>query len=43
MVDRIVVVHTGRIVQEGSHGELIATDGYYQRLYRLQYLSQEGV
>ena len=42
MVDRIVVVHKGRIVQEGSHGELIANDGYYQRLYRLQYLSQEG-
>jgi ATP-binding cassette, subfamily B, multidrug efflux pump len=42
MVDRIVVVHKGRIVQEGSHRELIAKDGYYNRLYRLQYLSQEA-
>jgi ABC-type multidrug transport system fused ATPase/permease subunit len=42
MVDRIVVVHKGRIVQEGSHAELIAEEGYYNRLYRLQYLSQEN-
>ena len=42
MVDRIVVVHKGRIVQQGSHGELIAQDGYYSRLYRLQYLPQEN-
>jgi ATP-binding cassette subfamily B protein len=40
MVDRIVVVHKGRIVQEGSHHELVAQEGYYNRLYRLQYLSQ---
>jgi len=36
------VVHKGRIVQQGSHQELIAQDGYYSRLYRLQYLPQEG-
>jgi len=42
MVDRIVVVHKGRIVQQGNHGELVAQDGYYRRLYRLQYLSQEA-
>jgi ATP-binding cassette subfamily B multidrug efflux pump len=42
MVDRIVVVHKGRIVQEGSHAQLIAEEGYYNRLYRLQYLSQEN-
>ena len=42
MVDRIVVVHKGRIVQEGSHAQLIAEEGYYNRLYRLQYLSQES-
>jgi ATP-binding cassette subfamily B protein len=41
MVDRIVVVHKGRIVQEGSHRDLIAQEGYYSRLYRLQYLAQE--
>jgi ABC-type multidrug transport system fused ATPase/permease subunit len=39
MCDRIVVVHKGRIVQQGSHRELVNQDGYYQRLYRLQYLN----
>jgi ATP-binding cassette subfamily B protein len=42
MVDRIVVVHKGRIVQQGSHGELIGQDDYYSRLYKLQYLPQEN-
>ncbi|MFO7639225.1 MAG: ABC transporter ATP-binding protein [bacterium] len=38
MVDRIVVVHKGRIAEEGSHAELLARDGIYTRLYRLQYV-----
>ncbi len=41
MVDRIVVIHAGRIVQQGTHDELVARDGYYSRLYKLQYLAQE--
>ncbi|MEO0108229.1 MAG: ABC transporter ATP-binding protein, partial [candidate division WOR-3 bacterium] len=41
LVDRIVVVHQGRIVQTGSHDELLAQPGYYQRLYRMQYLGSE--
>ncbi|MEO0108318.1 MAG: ABC transporter ATP-binding protein, partial [candidate division WOR-3 bacterium] len=38
MVDRIIVIHKGEILQEGSHEELIAREGYYRRLYGLQYL-----
>ncbi|MFB0509680.1 MAG: ABC transporter ATP-binding protein, partial [bacterium] len=39
MVDRIVVLHKGSIVEQGSHSELLTQEGYYYRLYRLQYLS----
>jgi ATP-binding cassette subfamily B protein len=40
-VDRIVVFHKGRIVESGSHDELIAKDGVYARLYRFQFAVQE--
>jgi ATP-binding cassette subfamily B protein len=35
--DRIVVFQEGRIVAEGSHGALVAEDGLYARLARLQF------
>jgi ATP-binding cassette subfamily B protein len=38
MVDRIVVIHKGRVAEEGSHAELLARNGLYTRLYRLQYV-----
>lgn len=36
-VDRIIVLHKGEIKEEGSHQELLANEGLYYDLYRLQY------
>ena len=37
-VDRILVLHHGEIVQEGSHDELASRDGLYRQLYEMQSL-----
>lgn len=38
--DRIIVMDEGRIVEEGKHDQLVANDGLYARLAKLQF--QEG-
>ena len=35
--DLILVVQDGRIVEQGTHGELLKAKGYYYRLYTRQY------
>ncbi len=37
-VDRIVVLHHGRVRESGTHGELLRLGGIYSRLYQLQFL-----
>jgi len=39
--DRIIILDDGRIVEHGSHSELLRLDGYYRRLYELQKLEEE--
>ena len=35
--DRIIVLQHGRVVETGSHSELLAKRGTYRQLYELQY------
>lgn len=39
-VDKILVLKRGELVEFGSHDELLATDGLYASLYKLQMLGQ---
>jgi ATP-binding cassette subfamily B protein len=34
--DNILVLEKGRIIQHGTHGELVAQEGFYRRIYDLQ-------
>ena len=39
--DRILVMDAGKIVEMGTHKELLTKGGYYSKLYQAQFLSEE--
>ena len=39
--DKILVMHKGEIVEEGNHESLLAENGYYTKLYEMQFKSEE--
>jgi len=41
--DQILVIEDGRITEQGTHEELVALDGSYARMHRIQTASSRGV
>ncbi|WP_288362437.1 ATP-binding cassette domain-containing protein, partial [uncultured Spongiibacter sp.] len=40
--DTIVVLHEGRIVEQGNHQQLLAAEGHYAQLWSLQQRQRQG-
>jgi ATP-binding cassette subfamily B protein len=40
-LDKIIVLNDGKIIQKGSHEELINENGYYKQLYFKQLTEKE--
>lgn len=41
--DKILVIDKGSLVEEGSHSELRAKNGFYEQLYTMQFNKKQGV
>ena len=41
--DKIAVMERGKIIQTGTHAELLATGGTYKKLYELQFAEEEYI
>lgn len=41
--DRIIVLDQGRMIESGTHAELLAAEGHYAALYRLQFQEPQEV
>jgi len=41
--DRILVLDRGRIVEEGTHAELLTRGGLYHRLYTRNFVDESGL
>ena len=40
--DKIIVLDAGRIVEQGTHAELLALEGHYASLYRMQFSDESS-
>jgi len=40
--DKIIVMDKGKIVEQGTHSELLAQKGYYSKLYTIQFLEKKA-
>ncbi|HNX78015.1 MAG TPA: ATP-binding cassette domain-containing protein, partial [Candidatus Rifleibacterium sp.] len=40
--DRILVLHNGRLVEQGTHEELLNARGHYHKLYELQFAKPDS-